>query len=121
MSAAVKLGSKLPGEVQINGVDAIADELVEDPEQIRVALVYFDVRKIEDDTDSGARVPTIRVRRFEPIGTLEDAPQSVRDVMAKAFADRTGQKPIPWEIATAEQIPRPADPNGDELPEDDDA
>lgn len=119
MSAAVKLGSKLPGETEINGVDAIAAELVDDPEQIRVALVYFDVRKIEDDTDSGDRVPTIRVRRFEPIGTLEDAPKSVRDVMSKAFAERTGRKAIPWEIATAEQIPHPADPDGDELPEDD--
>lgn len=119
MSAAVKLGSKLPGETEINGVDAIALELVEDPETIRVALVYFDVSHTTHDTDSGDDVPTIRVRRFEPIGTLEDAPTSVREVMADAFAARTGRKAIPWEIATAEQIPRPADPDGDELPEDD--
>lgn len=119
MSAKVKLGSKLPGEEAINGVDAIALDLVDDPEQIRVALVYFDVAKITDVTDTGDRVPEIRVRRFEPIGTLEDAPKSVRAVMAEAFEARTGRKPIPWEIATAEQIPRQADPDGDQLPEDD--
>lgn len=117
MSAAVKLGSKLPGEEAINGLDVIAADLVDDPEQIRVALVYFDVQGIYDDTDTGDRIPTVRVRRFEPIGTIEDAPKSVRDVMAKAFEARTGRKAIPFEIATAEQIPRVADPDGDELPE----
>lgn len=119
MSAAVKLGSKLPGQTEINGVDSIALELVEDPETIRLAIVYFDVSHTTHDTDTGDDVPTIRVRRFEPIGTIDNAPTSLQKLVGEAFEKRTGRKPIPFGIASAEEIPRPADPYGDELPEGD--
>lgn len=119
MSAKVKLGSKLPGDAEINGVDAIASELVEDPEQIHVGVVYFDVKHVTDDTDTGERVPTIRVRRLEPISTVGAAPAALQKLVGQAFTARTGRKAIPFEVATSEQIPRSADPDGDELPEDD--
>lgn len=119
MSAAVKLGSKLPGETEINGVDAIAPDLVDDPAAIRLGIVYFDVQTVLEDTDTGDHVPTIRIRRFEPISRVEDAPPSLKKLVGDAFQARTGRKPIPFEIATAEQIERPADPYGDELPEGD--
>lgn len=116
MSATVKLSSRLPGEREINGVDAIAADLIDTPDTIRCALVWFDVQKVTVDTDTDDHVPTIRVRRFEPLGLLEDVPAAVRDTVAAAYEKRTGQKPVPFEIATAEQIPASADPYGDELP-----
>jgi hypothetical protein len=97
MSATVKLSSKLPGEIDINGVDYLVDDLVKDPEAIRVGVVFFDVVKVTSDIDSGADIPTIRVRRLEPIGTTEDAPKSIRDLVDQAVEKRTGRKALPFD------------------------
>lgn len=119
MSAAVKLSSKLEGDPQVNGLDAQASELYENPDSIRLGVVWYDVSKREIDTDTDAHVPTVRIRRFEPIGELEDAPQSFRDTVAAAVEKRTGRKPIPFEISSVEEIEPLADPDGDPFPEDD--
>lgn len=101
MSAVVKLSSKMPGDAEINGVDHQAADLIDDPAAIRVAVVYYDAVKITHDVDADTDVPTIRVRRIEPIGLISDVPQSVRDVVAEAEEERTGRKPIPFEIVEA--------------------
>lgn len=101
MSAVVKLSSKMPGDAEINGVDAQAEALRLDPEAIRVAVLYYDVQKVTFDVDSHEEVPTIRVRRIEPLGVLADVPQSVRDAVATAEEKRTGRSPIPFEIVEA--------------------
>ena len=116
MSALVKLSSKLPGDPYINGVDAIAGDLAANPDQLHIAVVWFDVQKVTIDTDTGDHVPTIRLQRFEPVGTLETASQAFRDAVGAAMEARTGRKPIPFEIATVDQIPVPADPDGDPFP-----
>lgn len=117
MSATVKLSSKLPADVEVNGLDAYADHLLEHPDELLVAIVYFDSPKEIVDHDEHSRVPVARVRRVEPLGTIPEVPQSVRDAMADAEADRTGRTPLPFEVVT---VTRSADPDGDELPEDED-
>lgn len=97
MSDAVKLSAALPADTDTNGVDALAGLLVDDPEQIRVAVLWFDTVKITDLTDSGARIPTIRVRRIEPIGNVLDVPASIRQLVDEATQQRTGRVPLPFD------------------------
>lgn len=98
MSDKVKLGSKLPGDFEVNGVDQIADELIADPEAGRLAVVWFDVAKVTHDTDTGEDVPTIRVRRIEPIGEVGDVSQTIIDLVQSKIEERTGRKPLPFEV-----------------------
>lgn len=115
MSATVQLSSKLPGDAEINGLDAYADQLLDHPDELLVAVVFFDAAGAKENFDEGTRVPVARIRRVEPLGTIADTPQSVRDAMAAAEQDRTGRKAIPFEVV---EIPKGADPYGEELPED---
>lgn len=109
MSATVKLSSKLPGDPEINGLDAYAEHLLDPEHDMLVCIAYVDAIKSTTDYDSGAVVPTARVRRIEPLGTIDDVPQAVRDAMAEAETARTGRKPLPFEtVEVGEQ--RHADP-----------
>lgn len=98
MSAVVKLSSKMPGDFETNGVDAIAGQLVDEPDQLRVAVVWFDVKHTTVDTDSGDHIPTVRVRRIEPIGDVGDVSTAVQQLVAEAHEKRTGRKPLPFDI-----------------------
>lgn len=106
MSAVVKLSPKMPGDASINGVDHYVEELIDDPASIRVAVLYYDVAKMTHDTDTDQNVPTIRVRRIEPIGNIEEAPKALRELVAKAEQARTGRTPIPFEIVDAGEYAR---------------
>lgn len=97
MSATVKLSSALPGDEEINGLDAIVDELVATPSRIVVGLVWLDVPTITDNTETGARVPTVRVRRIEPLGGVQEIPDEVRKLAARAHEERTGRTPLPFD------------------------
>jgi hypothetical protein len=96
MSALVKLSSKLPGDYETNGVDQIAADLVDDPRAVRIAVVWFDTQRTIVDTDTDEHVPVIRVRRFEPLGLVEDVGPEVRDAVQAAVERRTGRAPIPF-------------------------
>lgn len=97
MSAVVKLSSKLPGDAEINGLDAKATWMLDNPEEMLVCIVYIDTAKELIDFDAGTHVPVARVRRIEPLGPIADVPQAVRDAMAEAESERTGRTPIPFE------------------------
>lgn len=101
MSAAVKLSTKLPGDPTINGLDSYASRLVDDPEELLVVVAYLDTAKVTIDTDTDDHIPTVRVRRVEPLGRLSDVPQGVRDAVAAAEEERTGRKPLPFELVEA--------------------
>lgn len=93
MSATVKLSSKLPGDDETNGLDALAAELVEKPADIRVAVVWFDAAKVTTETDSHAVIPTARIRRIEPVDG-RGAGQLAK-LAEKAFGARTGRQMLP--------------------------
>lgn len=97
MSAAVKLGAKLPADIETNGLDAQALALTDNPEQIRVAVVWYDTAKVTIDTDSGAHIPTVRVRRIEPVGDVEKIPAELRQIVDTATEQRTGRVPLPFD------------------------
>jgi hypothetical protein len=104
VSAKVRLAGALPGDEEINGLDAIASKLIEQPERLRLCLVWVDVRKIEDMTDTGERIPVARVRRIEYAGDAKDAPQELRDLALRLYEERTGKSPLP-----IDQLARPTD------------
>lgn len=97
MSAVVKLSSKLPGDEEINGLDALAEKLVEEPHRITVALVWLDVPRVIVDTEKDTEVPVVRIRKIEPLGDARDVPQAVRDAAQTAHETRTGKTPLPFE------------------------
>lgn len=96
MSDAVKLSAKLAKDDEFNGLDSLAAELINDPRQIRVALIYFDCCKIVDNTDDDTRTPYARIRRFEPIGDVDEVPDDLRKLVQQAVEDRTGKAPLPF-------------------------
>ena len=98
MSAVVKLGSKLPGDLEVNGLDQMAQELVANPKTLRAGFVLFDTVKVTDDTDTGDRIPTVRVRRFEPLGDADDISAELRAAYFKAVEKRTGKSALPLDI-----------------------
>ncbi len=98
MSAKVKLSSKLPGDAEINGLDSYAEHLLDEPDELIVCVVYVDCPKAIEDFDEGTRVPVARVRRIEPLGTMPEVPDAVRNAMATAEQKRTGRKAIPFEV-----------------------
>jgi hypothetical protein len=99
MSDIVKLGSKLPGDAEVNGVDATVEDLVDDPRTLRAAFVQYDVGKIVLDPDTGDHVPTIRIRRFEPLGKNDEVSKTVIKEYFAAVEKRTGKKALPLEYA----------------------
>lgn len=98
MSAVVKLSSKMPGDPNTNGVDSTAADLVDDPDTIRVGLIWYDVQKVTIDTDTDDHIPTIRVRRIEPLGTVGDVDEGIASAVQAAVERRTGRKAIPFGI-----------------------
>lgn len=97
MSAVVKLASKLPGEPEINGLDAEHDDLLAEPKVLRAAIVWYQAREATRNFTTGDEVPTIELRRFEPIGKLDEVPDVVRDLVIKHAERRTGRAPLPFD------------------------
>ncbi|GAA4075612.1 hypothetical protein [Nocardioides kongjuensis] len=103
MSASVKLATSMPGDPQTNGVDALAPILVREglgeiDEQLRVGIIWFDTSKVTTNSDTGDHVPTIRVRRIEPVGVVGDVDPSIVAAVEAAVERRTGRKAIPFGI-----------------------
>lgn len=65
MSDLLKLSTALPGDQEINGLDALAGALVEDPSRMVCAVLILDVKDVRYITDVEAHVPTMRFRRGE--------------------------------------------------------
>lgn len=100
MSATVRLSSKLPADPETNGLDAFANDL-HDPEAPVCVIAWVVPSKITEDLATGARVPTVEVRRIEPIGFPDEVPQAVRDLAAELYEARTGRNPLPFEAVIA--------------------
>jgi hypothetical protein len=98
MSNAVKLGSKLPADFEMNGLDAQAEALVLDPLKLRCAVVWYDAPTATTDAEKGTTVPKVQFRRFEPLGDADDVSTAIRAEVEKAIEKRTGRQPIPWDI-----------------------
>jgi hypothetical protein len=102
MSALVRLGAKMPADIDTNGLDDLVDELTSEPSTIRVAVCWFDVSKITLDTDSDAHIPTVRIRRFEPLGTVDAVDPAIVTAVQSAHQQRTGREPLPFDVVSSD-------------------
>lgn len=98
MSNIVKLSSAMPADFELNGLDQLVGDLLDDPKTPRAALVVFDVRNIRDEIDEDERIPTVRIRRFEPLGEVDDISDIIRQELVKRAEKRTGKTPLPLDI-----------------------
>ena len=97
MSQNVRLSSKLPGEEEINGLDHLATAgNLHDPETPICCVVWVVPSKITEDLATGVRVPTVEIRRIEPIGRPSQVPQAIIDLAAELYEKRTGKNPLPF-------------------------
>lgn len=99
MSAKVKLSSKLPGDDAVNGIDSTVEELLTTPEKVRVGIIYYDVKRVVHDVPTGADVPTIEIRRVEPIGAVDEVSVEIREAFLRHVEKRTGKQPLPFDQA----------------------
>lgn len=113
MSAVVRLSSKLPGEEEINGLDHLASSLLDNPHQVLVAICWLDVPKITEDTDKEERVPTIRVRRIEPIAAVDKVPDEIIKLAAELHEARTGRRALPFDVLDVKDGGYVGDPEED--------
>lgn len=88
-----KLDSKLPKHT--NGLDVIVRELLDDPKESRVAVIFFDVPKITRDTFDRSEEPTVRIKRIEPL-TGEDALVAT-EILLRTYESRVGVDAIPFD------------------------
>lgn len=113
MSKSLRLSSALPGDERINGLDALAGKLAEDPRTVICAIVWFDVAKVESYPET---VPTVRIRRVEPLGSPTEVPAEVVEAMQRAEELRTGATPLPMHaLDVPEPERKPADDDCDHV------
>ena len=112
MSKFVKLAAKLPGDELVNGLDAVAADLVDrwkerDPQNPASLLVVGVVRcrdfRTTDVGDGVVEIPTVEFVRLEPLGFLGQegvahmpvAAIEHQKILLGAAERRTGATPLP--------------------------
>lgn len=81
-------------ERELNGLEAIAKELVEDGLERRYAIVQFDSPRSTKDNREGTYTPTVKFLHIEPaIG--EDDTKVVKDMLLKLFRQRVNKPDAP--------------------------
>lgn len=80
-----------------NGLAALAPALVNNPEELHVAVVTFSTSKLTTDVDTGDVTPTIRIKQFEPFTASGDVGE-LRRLLRRQFERRTGQTELPLDL-----------------------
>lgn len=109
MSAKVRLGSKLPGGEEWNGLDHYAPDIVDAMREGHGMMlgcwVVFDTPKGTVDVDAGTLTPTLRVRQVEVITTDGSLPAGeFQRTVEAAFHERTGKMPLPLDEADGGEV-----------------
>ena len=85
MSATAKLSSKLPGDEEINGLDALVPDLLASPTDIICVIGWVKVVKITQDVETGDEIPTLQLARVEPIATVRAIPAQIVKLAAELY------------------------------------
>lgn len=107
----VTIGGTLPVGDN-DGLTAIASDLIEQPERLRVMLAVIDVAKITTKTDDGGMTATVRIRRIEQVMPADL--RQAEKLMRRALERRTGRDVLPMELENEiEEAFTDADPDDD--------
>ena len=98
MSNEVRLSSRLAKDEETNGLDHLAGELKNNPDQVICAITWLTVDKLTTDVQEHTTYPTVSIKRIEPIGVVEKVPQAVVDLAASLFEERLGRTSLPFEV-----------------------
>lgn len=90
-----KITATLP-EGDSNGLEAISRRLIDDPREVHVVVALMDCKQTTTDNDTGAVVPTARIRHIEPIAG-DDKDVAVR-MLRRALERRTGKTELPFDM-----------------------
>lgn len=91
----MRLSGKLP-EGDANGIAGLANDLITKPGEMHVVLAIVDTYKLTTDVDANTVIPTLRVRRIEPL--LAEDLGTARRLLERAFEQRTGKATLPLEL-----------------------
>lgn len=80
-----------------NGLAALAPSLVNQPDELRLALITFRVSKLTTTVEDGNVVPTVRIQQFEPVTASGDVDE-LRRLLRRQYERRTGQAELPLEL-----------------------
>ena len=94
MSKTVKLSSKLPGDPEINGLDALHPRLIVSDDVI-LCFAWVVSTKVVRDLNTDEEVPTVEIRRIEPIGGVDVIPPEITEYVAQLYEKRTNKNPLP--------------------------
>jgi hypothetical protein len=83
--AAVRLSGSLPKN-DANGLRDVAKHLVDYPQQMRYALIAYDVARLIDDLDSDIDTAVVRIQRIEPV--FNEQADTVRELLEAAAKAR---------------------------------
>lgn len=95
MGDIVKLSSTLPAG-DANGLGTLVSALTREPSGLYVVLAMVDCSEIITRTDTGELIPKIRIRRIESLLQADRA--TGRQMMTRAYENRTGRDALPIEI-----------------------
>ena len=84
-----KLASALPKDNDLNGLNALARKLIDNPEAEHTIIAVIDCSKIETIIDTGDVEPTVRILRVETINDASKADATA--MLAAALEKRTGR------------------------------
>lgn len=90
-----KLAGSLP-KGEGNGLDAVARQMIDEPDAVHVVIALVDCRKITTDTDSGEIEATARIRRIEVVSGDDRA--TAERMLRRALEKRTGKTVLPFDL-----------------------
>lgn len=88
----MKLSSALPEGID-NGLAAILNEVIADPERDYLICGIVTGHKLTTDVESGDVVPTVKIVQIEAVTDVEDG-TAVQRALRQARSKRTGQLSI---------------------------
>jgi hypothetical protein len=93
--ANIRLKAGLPNG-EANGLRDMADKFVDEPDDMKLALVLLDTKAVTEDRDAGDTTALARVRRIELITRTDDVKELQR-IMLRANEERTGKAVLPFD------------------------
>lgn len=104
MSNQVKLSSRLAADERTNGLDSLAELLRDEPHTVIACITWLTVQKVTEDVETGEKVPTVLIKRVEPIGAVDKVPAEVQKLAAELYDRRLGKGTLPLPFDVVETV-----------------